>query len=264
MWRSLLTLPGSFGILRVEPNNSSEKVHQHLKRGSFFGVRTLKKYGVYSVISGREWANTIPCKGEYARRSQTVVSSRPFLRPAEGQLTKSERFHMFRFFLSSRYLRLRHRLLSLLSTLAGRAAATFLLTSGRGFGNAGLPQTVEGVADALFSPKLVQKSGHFCFCHQRATGASCGRGYILAGQRPGVRETPAAFDGPGSVVLPFFVPSPLKNVEVPMFRFLLSSRWTRFQYRLVSSLQSFLCRAAATAVFGAVLALPVLYFVEVL
>ena len=49
-----------------------------------------------------------------------------------------------------------------------------------------------------------------------------------------------------------------------MFRFLLSSRWTRFQYRLVSSLQSFLCRAAATAVLGAVLALPVLYFVEVL
>ena len=139
--RSLLTLPGTFGMLRVEPKNSSVKVRQHLKRGSFFGVRTLEKYGVYSVISGREWVNRIPCKGEYARRSQTVLSSRPFLRPAEGQLRKSVRF--------------------------------------------------------------------------------------------------------------------------PMFRFLLSSRWTRFQYRLVSSLQSFLCRAAATAVFGAVLALPVLYFVEV-
>lgn len=125
--RSLLTLPGSFGILRVEPNNSSRKVCQHLKRGSFFGVRTLKKYGVYSVISGREWANTIPCKGEYARRSLTVVSSRPFLRPAEGQLTKSRWCSMFRFFLSSRYLRLRHRLLSLLSTFAVRTAATAVL-----------------------------------------------------------------------------------------------------------------------------------------
>lgn len=49
-----------------------------------------------------------------------------------------------------------------------------------------------------------------------------------------------------------------------MFRFLLSSRWTRFQYRLVSSLQSFLCRAAATLALGALLVLPVVYFVEVL
>lgn len=123
--RSLLTLPGTFGMLRVEPNNSSVKVRQHLKRGHFPGVRTLEKYGVYTVISGREWANTIPF-GEYARRSQTVVSSRPFLRPAEGQLTKSVRFHMFRFFLSSRFTRLRHRLLSLFSILAGRTAATLV------------------------------------------------------------------------------------------------------------------------------------------
>lgn len=34
---------------------------------------------------------------------------------------------MLRFFLSSRYLRLRHRLLSLLTTLAGRAGATLAL-----------------------------------------------------------------------------------------------------------------------------------------
>lgn len=122
--RSLLTLPGSFGIVRVEPRNSSTKVRQHLKRGSFFGVRTLEKYGIFSVISGRESANRIPCKGEYAGRSLTVSSSRPFLRPAEGQLEKSTRFPMLRFFLSSRYLRLRHRLLSLFSILAGRAAAT--------------------------------------------------------------------------------------------------------------------------------------------
>ena len=123
--RSLLTLPGTFGILRAEPKNSSEKVRQHLKHGLFFCVRTLEKYGVFSVISGREWANRIPCKGEYARRSQTVLSSRPFLRPAEGQLRKSERFPMLRFFLSSRYLRLRHRLLS----LAERSASVLALAA---------------------------------------------------------------------------------------------------------------------------------------
>ena len=98
--RSLLTLPGSFGILRVEPRNSSEKVRQHLKRGLFFGVRTLEKYGVYSVISGREWANRIPCKGEYARRSLTVSSSRPFLRPAIGQHRKIREVPMHYFPLS--------------------------------------------------------------------------------------------------------------------------------------------------------------------
>lgn len=115
------------------------------------------------------------------------------------------------------------------------------------------PQTVEGVTDALSSPKLVQKSGHFCFCHQRATGVACGRGYILAEQRPGVRETPAAFDGPGSVVLPFFVPSPLKPSRFPMFRFFLSSRWTRFQYRFSSLFSFILCRAVVLGLFAAVL-----------
>ena len=63
MRSSLLTSPGSFGILRVEPKNSSWKVRQHLKRGLFFVVRTLEKYGVFSVISGREWANRIPFGG---------------------------------------------------------------------------------------------------------------------------------------------------------------------------------------------------------
>ena len=64
-----------------------------------------------------------------------------------------------------------------------------------------------------------------------------------------------------------------------MFRFFFSSRWTRFQYRLVSILTSALCRAAATVALGRgkcdfgfrgglvklglLLALPVLYIVEV-
>ena len=111
-----LTLPGSFGILRVEPKNSSWKVRQHLKRGLFFCVRTLEKYGVFSVTSGREWANRIPCKGEYARRSKTVLSSRPFLRPAIGQLRKSWRFPMFKSFLRS-------TLINVLTLLLGAVAA---------------------------------------------------------------------------------------------------------------------------------------------
>ena len=82
-----LTFSAWLGNFALEPNNSSEKVCHHLEHG-FFDVRTLEKYGVYSVISGREWANRIPCKGEYARRSQTVFDSRPFLRPAKGHHEK--------------------------------------------------------------------------------------------------------------------------------------------------------------------------------
>lgn len=125
--RSLLTLPGTFGNSGAGAENSSTKVCQHLKHGSFLGVRTLEKHGVYTAIPAGNVANRIPCKGEYARRSLTVFGSRLFLRPAESQPKKSTRFTMFRFFLSSRYLRLRHRLLSLFSILAGRTAATAVL-----------------------------------------------------------------------------------------------------------------------------------------
>lgn len=45
-----------------------------------------------------------------------------------------------------------------------------------------------------------EKSGVSCFCH-RCTSAGCG--YILAEQRPGVREAPAASRWPGSVVPSF-------------------------------------------------------------
>ena len=49
-----------------------------------------------------------------------------------------------------------------------------------------------------------------------------------------------------------------------MFRFFLSSRYLRLRHRLLSLLSTFAVRTAATAVLGALLALPVLYFVEVL
>ena len=140
-----------------------------------------------------------------------------------------------------------------------------LLTSLVPFGNAGLPQTTQGVADAFRVPHTLEKSGHFCFCHQLATGVPCGRGYILAEQRPDVRETQAALCRPGSVVLPFFCAlQPLKLHRCSMLRFFLSSRYLRLRHRLFSQLATFAVRTAATAVLGALLALPVLYFVEVL
>lgn len=123
----LLTCRVVSGTFSMEPRNSSEKVCQYLEHGSFFGVRTREKYGVFSVISGRESANRIPCKGEYAGRSLTVSSSRPFLRSAKANIEKSERFPMFRFFLSSRWTRFQYRFLFQLSNLAGHTAATVAL-----------------------------------------------------------------------------------------------------------------------------------------
>lgn len=137
-----------------------------------------------------------------------------------------------------------------------------LLTSGRGFGNADVPQNrMRRIRRLYHSPQFGKKCGLSCFVSNPASGVSSGRCYILTGHVQYPRGLAASF-WPGSVFRLFLCSNPKQN-EVPMFRFLLSSRWTRFQYRLVSSLQSFLCRAAATAVLGAVLALPVLYFVEV-
>lgn len=48
-----------------------------------------------------------------------------------------------------------------------------------------------------------------------------------------------------------------------MLRFFLSSRYLRLRHRLLSLFSILAGRTAATLVFGAVLALPVLYFVEV-
>ena len=123
----LLTCRVLSGTFSMEPRNSSAKDCQYLEHGSFFGVRTRKKYGVFSVISGRESANRIPCKGEYAGRSLTVSSSRPFLRSAKANIEKSARFPMFRFFLSSRWTRFQYRFLFQLSNLAEHTAATVAL-----------------------------------------------------------------------------------------------------------------------------------------
>ena len=142
------------------------------------------------------------------------------------------------------------------------AAMRSLLTSGRGFGNADVPQNrMRRIRRLYHSPQFGKKCGLSCFVSNPASGVSSGRCYILTGHVQYPRGLAASF-WPGSVFRLFLCSNPKQN-EVPMFRFLLSSRWTRFQYRLVSSLQPFPFRPASTASLAPVLALPVLYFVEV-
>ena len=62
----------------------------------------------------------------------------------------------------------------------------------------------------------------------------------------------------------FFYASIPKQSRCHMLRFFLSSRYLRLRHRLLSTHTTLAVRAAATAVLGAVLALPALYFVEVL
>lgn len=49
-----------------------------------------------------------------------------------------------------------------------------------------------------------------------------------------------------------------------LLRFLLSSRFLRLRYRLLSLITIFARRTAATVALGALLVLPVVYFAEVL
>lgn len=136
-----------------------------------------------------------------------------------------------------------------------------LLTLPGSFGNSGLPQTRQGVTDAFRVPHTLEKSGHFCFVSNPAGGVSSGRCYILTEHvLMFVRlRRPCLGRGACSVFFCALIP---KQDRCSMFRFFLSSRWTRFQYRLVSILTSALCRVAATVALGVLLALPVLYIVE--
>lgn len=125
------------------------------------------------------------------------------------------------------------------------------------------PQINEGVTDAFPVPHTVEKSGHFCFVSNPASGVPSGRCYILTEhvlmfvrlRRPSLSR--------GACSVFFCVQNP-KSMRFPMLRFFLSSRWIRFQYRLVSILTSALCRAAATVALGALLMLPAVYLWEVL
>ena len=119
------------------------------------------------------------------------------------------------------------------------------------------PQTLQGLPEPSPAPHAGEKSGVFCFCHRCAAGLSpVGCGYILAEQRPDVRETQAALCWPGSVFRLFLCPIP-KQHRCPMFfRFFLSSRWLRLRYRLLSLLALHVGHAAATLALGALLSLP--------
>ena len=90
-------------------------------------------------------------------------------------------------------------------------------------GQTELPQTVQGVTDAFTVPHAVKRAVFFSASNTREV-------YPLRGaihwrkQRPGVRETPAAFHWPGSVVSAFFcILNPPKQCRcfmhsIPLFR----------------------------------------------
>lgn len=137
------------------------------------------------------------------------------------------------------------------------------LTSGPSFGHAGVPNLVRRSRRLCHSPQSGEKSGFSCFLPPLRPLAFLGLqgcGYILAEQRPDVRETQAALLEPGSVVSAFFCAQPSKSSRCIMLRFLLSSRFLRFRYRLVSVFHS----SVAVALFGALLVLPAVYLWEVL
>lgn len=124
-------------------------------------------------------------------------------------------------------------------------------------------QTEEGVTDALTSPKLVQKSG----CFVPATNAPeihLLSAVHIGGTRPDVRETRAAFFGPGSVFRLFLCLDPLNRRGVSMIRFLLSSRALRLRYHLLSTVSIILARSLAVTSLAAAVFASALCFVEVL
>jgi len=57
-------------------------------------------------------------------------------------------------------------------------------------------------------PHAEENRGVSCFCHHCTIGLSCGCGYILAEQRPDVRETQAALPGRGALFRLFCFPIP--------------------------------------------------------
>ena len=84
-----------------------------------------------------------------------------------------------------------------------------LLTSSAACGSLDFPND-ERPCRSLCPSQAGDNRGVFCFCHPITF---TGVGNILAEQRPGVREAPAASHRPGSVVSPFFIPK-TQNDEV--------------------------------------------------
>ena len=139
-----------------------------------------------------------------------------------------------------------------------------LLTFSVVSGNTDLPQNLARRIRCLYHAPHGEKFGLLCFSQQIARGVSSGWFRYWRKQRPDVRETQAALLGPGSVVFAFFCSQIPKSSRCSMIRFLLSSRWTRFQYRFLFQLSNLAGHTAATVALGALLLLPALYFGEVL
>lgn len=95
------------------------------------------------------------------------------------------------------------------------------------------PQTKQGVTDAFPVPHTVEKSGHFCFVSNPASGVPSGRCYILTEHvLMFVRLRRPCF-GRGACSVFFYASIP-KQSRCHMLRFFLSSRYLRLRYRLLS------------------------------
>ena len=125
--RSLLTLPGSFG------NSGLPQTRQGVT-DAFRVPHTLEKSGHFCFVSN-------PAGGVSSGRcyilTEHVLMFVRLRRPCLGRgacsvffcalIPKQDRCSMFRFFLSSRYLRLRHRLFSVLTSSLCRAVSVAFL-----------------------------------------------------------------------------------------------------------------------------------------
>ena len=136
-----------------------------------------------------------------------------------------------------------------------------LLTSPVPFGNSDLPQINRGVTSAFSFPQGLRKVLSAYSAVEEAIVFGGLLSHIRQGATSSNREVWRLRLSRGALPLPSFLS--LNQSRFPMFRFFLSSRWTRFQYRLVSILTSALCRAAATVALGALLMLPAVYLWEV-
>ena len=133
---------------------------------------------------------------------------------------------------------------------AGRVPLPPLLTSAPILGNLSFPKSNKACRSLRQRPTLEKRAAFSVSATERKRAVSpVGCGYILAEQRPGVRETPAALHWPGSVVSAFFCTPIPKQCRCIMLRFLLSSRFLRLRYRLNSLAERFASVLALAAVF---------------
>ena len=95
---------------------------------------------------------------------------------------------------------------------AGRVPLPPLLTSAPILGNLSFPKSNKACRSLRQRPTLEKRAAFSVSATERKRAVPpAGCGYILAEQRPGVREAPAALLEPGSVVPPFCFQNPKSN-----------------------------------------------------